>query len=186
MSSIGHRSCKKTMKKKTPLLHNCVCFQMPEIGFRPEVSFILKYFSEKLPLSQINTLLQRELFPTSFISTALLCLLEVGFLLINIYFEYLPKVSSAFNQDYMHWSSAGKNKPAWYFFWDNRHDNITFCYFFGLQAWVANFERPRMSSASLMTSPTGLGPYLRFGCLSPRLFYWRLTELYRKVQTVKD
>jgi cryptochrome len=50
------------------------------------------------------------------------------------------------------------------------------------KAWVANFERPRMSSASLMACPTGLGPYLRFGCLSPRLFYWRLTELYQKVQ----
>jgi len=54
------------------------------------------------------------------------------------------------------------------------------------KAWVANFERPRMSSTSLMACPTGLGPYLRFGCLSPRLFYWRLTELYQKVQLFEN
>ncbi|XP_071493638.1 cryptochrome-1-like [Diadema antillarum] len=50
------------------------------------------------------------------------------------------------------------------------------------KAWVANFERPRMSPASLMASPAGLSPYLRFGCLSPRTFYWKLTELYQKVR----
>ncbi|XP_022093922.1 cryptochrome-1-like [Acanthaster planci] len=54
------------------------------------------------------------------------------------------------------------------------------------KAWVANFERPRMSSASLMACPTGLGPYLRFGCLSPRLFYWRLTELYQKMKKTSN
>lgn len=50
-----------------------------------------------------------------------------------------------------------------------------------LQAWVANFERPRMNANSLLASPTGLSPYLRFGCLSCRLFYFKLTDLYRKV-----
>uniref|UniRef100_A0A8C2ZP24 Cryptochrome circadian regulator 3a n=1 Tax=Cyclopterus lumpus TaxID=8103 RepID=A0A8C2ZP24_CYCLU len=50
------------------------------------------------------------------------------------------------------------------------------------KAWVANFERPRMNANSLLTSPTGLSPYLRFGCLSCRLFYFKLTELYRKVK----
>lgn len=49
------------------------------------------------------------------------------------------------------------------------------------QAWVANFERPRMNANSLLASPTGLSPYLRFGCLSCRLFYFKLTDLYRKV-----
>uniref|UniRef100_A0AAQ4RWR2 Photolyase/cryptochrome alpha/beta domain-containing protein n=1 Tax=Gasterosteus aculeatus aculeatus TaxID=481459 RepID=A0AAQ4RWR2_GASAC len=34
------------------------------------------------------------------------------------------------------------------------------------KAWVANFERPRMNANSLLASPTGLSPYLRFGCLS--------------------
>ena len=32
--SIGHRSCKRIMKEKTPLLHKFVCFQMPIKGFR--------------------------------------------------------------------------------------------------------------------------------------------------------
>lgn len=50
------------------------------------------------------------------------------------------------------------------------------------QAWVANFERPRMNANSLLASPTGLSPYLRFGCLSCRLFYFKLTDLYRKVR----
>ncbi|XP_053280066.1 cryptochrome-1 [Pleuronectes platessa] len=50
------------------------------------------------------------------------------------------------------------------------------------KAWVANFERPRMNTNSLLASPTGLSPYLRFGCLSCRLFYFKLTDLYRKVK----
>ncbi|XP_056133952.1 cryptochrome circadian regulator 1a [Lampris incognitus] len=50
------------------------------------------------------------------------------------------------------------------------------------KAWVANFERPRMNANSLLASPTGLSPYLRFGCLSCRLFYFKLTDLYRKVK----
>lgn len=56
---------------------------------------------------------------------------------------------------------------------------FSLCLFF--QAWVANFERPRMNANSLLASPTGLSPYLRFGCLSCRLFYFKLTDLYRKV-----
>ncbi|XP_057212065.1 cryptochrome circadian regulator 3a isoform X1 [Triplophysa rosa] len=50
------------------------------------------------------------------------------------------------------------------------------------KAWVANFERPRMNANSLLASPTGLSPYLRFGCLSCRLFYFKLTDLYWKVK----
>ncbi|XP_038636619.1 cryptochrome-1b isoform X2 [Scyliorhinus canicula] len=49
------------------------------------------------------------------------------------------------------------------------------------KAWVANFERPGMNSTSLLASPAGLSPYLRFGCLSCRLFYFKLTDLYKKV-----
>lgn len=52
-----------------------------------------------------------------------------------------------------------------------------------MQAWVANYERPRMNANSLLASPTGLSPYLRFGCLSCRLFYYRLWDLYKKVST---
>ncbi len=39
-----------------------------------------------------------------------------------------------------------------------------------------------MTSQSLLASTTGLSPYLRFGCLSPRLFYHALGDLYRKVK----
>ncbi|KAG8177977.1 hypothetical protein JTE90_019988 [Oedothorax gibbosus] len=49
------------------------------------------------------------------------------------------------------------------------------------KAWVASFGRPKMTLQSFLLSQTGLSPYLRFGCLSPRLFYQELTELYRKV-----
>lgn len=50
------------------------------------------------------------------------------------------------------------------------------------KAWIASFEKPKVTPNSLFPSPTGLSPYLRFGCLSPRLFYHRLTELYSKVK----
>ncbi|KAM6136875.1 LOW QUALITY PROTEIN: cryptochrome-1 [Pterocles gutturalis] len=49
------------------------------------------------------------------------------------------------------------------------------------KAWVANFERPRMNANSLLASPTGLSPYLRFGCLSCRLFY-QVNGAYKKVK----
>ncbi|XP_049775550.1 cryptochrome-1-like isoform X3 [Schistocerca cancellata] len=50
------------------------------------------------------------------------------------------------------------------------------------KAWVASFGRPRMTSQSLLASQTGLSPYLRFGCLSTRLFYYQLTDLYKKIK----
>lgn len=64
-----------------------------------------------------------------------------------------------------------------------KHQDLPFaCLLFLLQAWVANYERPRMNANSLLASPTGLSPYLRFGCLSCRLFYYRLWDLYKKVR----
>lgn len=50
------------------------------------------------------------------------------------------------------------------------------------KAWVASFARPKMSPQSLLASQTGLSPYLRFGCLSTRLFYYQLTDLYKKIK----
>nr|AFS34617.1 cryptochrome 2 [Clunio marinus] len=50
------------------------------------------------------------------------------------------------------------------------------------KAWVASFGRPKMSPQSLLASQTGLSPYLRFGCLSTRLFYYQLTDLYKKIK----
>ena len=52
------------------------------------------------------------------------------------------------------------------------------------KAWVASFGRPKMTPQSLLPSQTGLSPYLRFGCLSTRLFYYQLTDLYKKVRTM--
>lgn len=43
------------------------------------------------------------------------------------------------------------------------------------KAWVASFCKPKMTPQSLLPSQTGLSPYLRFGCLSTRLFYHQLT-----------
>lgn len=45
--------------------------------------------------------------------------------------------------------------------------------------WVCNFEKPQTSPNSLMPSTTVLSPYIAFGCLSARTFWWRLTEVYR-------
>ncbi|XP_033101802.1 cryptochrome-1-like [Anneissia japonica] len=53
------------------------------------------------------------------------------------------------------------------------------------KAWIANFESPKMTPVSLMASQTGLTPYLRFGCLSSRLFYWKLSELFMMVRKTK-
>ncbi|XP_044750690.1 cryptochrome-1 [Coccinella septempunctata] len=50
------------------------------------------------------------------------------------------------------------------------------------KAWVASFGMPKMTPQSLLSSQTGLSPYLRFGCLSTRLFYYRLTALYKKIK----
>lgn len=45
--------------------------------------------------------------------------------------------------------------------------------------WVAKFEKPMTSPNSLKPSTTVLSPYLKFGNLSPRLFYFRLKEIYK-------
>ncbi|XP_059916744.1 cryptochrome-2 [Gadus macrocephalus] len=49
------------------------------------------------------------------------------------------------------------------------------------KAWVANLEHPR-GVCSLFASPAGLSPFLRFGCLSCRVFYYNLRELYMKLR----
>ncbi|XP_037623581.1 cryptochrome-2 [Sebastes umbrosus] len=50
------------------------------------------------------------------------------------------------------------------------------------KVWVANFEHPRVNTCSLYASPTGLSPYLRFGCLSCQVLYYNLRELYMKLR----
>lgn len=46
--------------------------------------------------------------------------------------------------------------------------------------WVCNFEKPNTSPNSLEPSTTVLSPYMKFGCLSARLFYKRLKEILDK------
>jgi cryptochrome len=48
------------------------------------------------------------------------------------------------------------------------------------EAWISSFEKPNTSPNSLEPSTTVLSPYLKFGNLSPKLFYWRLKEAYSK------
>ncbi|XP_067945620.1 cryptochrome-1-like [Watersipora subatra] len=54
------------------------------------------------------------------------------------------------------------------------------------RAWVACFDEPRMPADSLMASPNVIGPYLNFGCLSSRLVYWKMDELYRKMNGLES
>lgn len=45
------------------------------------------------------------------------------------------------------------------------------------KAWVASFEKPKGNPAALLRpATTVLSPYLKFGCLSPRLFHARLLQ----------
>ncbi|XP_035507976.1 LOW QUALITY PROTEIN: cryptochrome-2-like [Morone saxatilis] len=45
--------------------------------------------------------------------------------------------------------------------------------------WVCSFEKPQTSPNSLTPSTTVLSPYVTFGCLSARTFWWRLTDVYQ-------
>ncbi|KAJ7996862.1 hypothetical protein DPEC_G00222920 [Dallia pectoralis] len=45
--------------------------------------------------------------------------------------------------------------------------------------WVCGFEKPNTSPNSLSPSTTVLSPYMTFGCLSARTFWWRLTHVYQ-------
>ncbi|XP_041098433.1 cryptochrome circadian regulator 5 isoform X2 [Polyodon spathula] len=46
-------------------------------------------------------------------------------------------------------------------------------------AWVCNFKKPETEPNTLTPSTTVLSPYVKFGCLSARTFWWRLTDVYR-------
>ncbi|KAL7846439.1 hypothetical protein SRHO_G00214190 [Serrasalmus rhombeus] len=45
--------------------------------------------------------------------------------------------------------------------------------------WVCSFEKPQTSPNALSPSTTVLSPYVKFGCLSARTFWWRLAEVYQ-------
>jgi len=46
-------------------------------------------------------------------------------------------------------------------------------------AWVCAFEKPKTHPNALAPATTVLSPYLKFGCLSPRLFYHELDRIYK-------
>jgi len=48
------------------------------------------------------------------------------------------------------------------------------------ELWVARFEKPNTAPNSLEPSTTVLSPYLKFGCLSARLFYQKLKEILKR------
>lgn len=53
------------------------------------------------------------------------------------------------------------------------------------QEWVCGFEKPQTSPNSLSPSTTVLSPYMTFGCLSVRTFWWSLTDVYQGVSLFK-
>jgi cryptochrome len=50
------------------------------------------------------------------------------------------------------------------------------------ETWVSTFEKPNTSPNSLQPSTTVLSPYLKFGCLSARLFYWTLKDIFSRTK----
>ena len=48
--------------------------------------------------------------------------------------------------------------------------------------YIAEFEKPKTSPNSLTPSTTVLSPYLKFGCVSSRLFYKELISVYKEVK----
>lgn len=49
------------------------------------------------------------------------------------------------------------------------------------EKWVSSFEKPKTSPFAVeQASTTMLSPYLKFGCLSPRLFFARLRAIEQK------
>ncbi|KAK9790587.1 hypothetical protein WJX73_008051 [Symbiochloris irregularis] len=46
--------------------------------------------------------------------------------------------------------------------------------------WVVQFEKPKTSPAALEPSTTVLSPYMKFGCISARLFYAKLVQIEKE------
>ena len=44
--------------------------------------------------------------------------------------------------------------------------------------WIASFKKPMTNPTSLTPDTTALSPYLKFGCLSSRLMFWKIQEVY--------
>jgi len=48
------------------------------------------------------------------------------------------------------------------------------------KAWIAKFEKPMTEPNALQKATTGLSPYIKHGCLSPRRFFHQLTNVYKQ------
>ena len=48
------------------------------------------------------------------------------------------------------------------------------------KSWIAKFEKPKTEPNALQKATTGLSPYIKHGCLSPRRFYHQLTAVYKQ------
>lgn len=44
--------------------------------------------------------------------------------------------------------------------------------------WIWTFEKPKTSPNALTVDTTGLSPYIKHGCVSPRTFYFKLSAVY--------
>jgi cryptochrome len=53
------------------------------------------------------------------------------------------------------------------------------------KARTATFSKPASAPTSLEPSTTQLSPYLKFGCLSVRAFYWRAKDIIDTYQPKK-
>ena len=53
-----------------------------------------------------------------------------------------------------------------------------------LQAYAESVVLPNHFNINLLNTPKSLSPYLRFGCLSVRKFYWALNDTYEKVNEI--
>ncbi len=51
--------------------------------------------------------------------------------------------------------------------------------------WICTFEKPKTSPNALTVDTTGLSPYVKHGCVSPRRFYHELTTVYDKFPASK-
>lgn len=52
-------------------------------------------------------------------------------------------------------------------------------------SWVSTFEKPKTSPNALSVDTTGLSPYIKHGCVSPRRFYHELSTVYAKFPSNK-
>lgn len=50
------------------------------------------------------------------------------------------------------------------------------------EAFRSGYYLPNQANPDVLQQPTSMSAHLRYGCLSVRLFYWRVHEVYKSVQ----